>query len=264
MEEKVPNFGTREEPMFSVYNNETPTDVYNSMASGKAQVNAMSEFLQESETSTKSNVKIFEGTGFNLGNELPYIELVGPRDSNSNISTDFSKSEKRLEPYTQFCESGENTETCLRRKFSCDPDRPWKECVSDLSTCKDDPTGQTLCRYEMDGTLLKKFDLNTSQGTPMISNYRYASQLGENEARLEPFMSYCETGETNAVCLKRVFDCDPEKTWKECSTKLMSCKNDGPVSESLCRYDANGNVTKKYTPLPKPPIEEKVQMLRSG
>lgn len=166
---------TREGPEFAVYNNESATDVYKSMAGGTAQVNAMSDFLQEGEQSMKSNVTVFSGTGFNLGSELPYIELYGPKDTfdyTSNVNADLSTgrmvaTEKRLDPYTQACKPEEKTADCLKRVFECDPDRPWRECDDKIQTCKDDPLGQNICKYNQDGTLLKKYEpLKTQIGEP--------------------------------------------------------------------------------------------------
>ncbi len=159
-----------------VYNNESPVDVYKSMASGTAQINPMSDFLQESEQSMKSNVNVFSGVGFNLGNELPYIELDGPKDTfdyTSNVNVDYSiDTQKRLEPYKPLCTTEENTESCLKRVFECDPDRPWKECDDKIQTCKDEPLGQNLCKYNQDGTLLKKYEaLKTQIGKPEITPF---------------------------------------------------------------------------------------------
>lgn len=111
--EAIASYESNDGPMFSVYNNESPTDVYKSMAGGTAQVNPLSDFLQENEQNMKSNVNVFNGSGFNLGSELPYIELVGPKDTfvSSNVS--------------QVCD-----EECLKKKYNCDPDRPWKECAA--------------------------------------------------------------------------------------------------------------------------------------
>ena len=166
---------TREGPEFAMYNNESATDVYRSMAGGSAQVNAMSDYLQDSEQSMKSNVSMFNGTGFNLGDELPYIELYGPKDTfdyTANVNTDFSTgrmvaTDKRLDLYTQTCKPEEKTADCLKRVFECDPDRPWRECDDQLKACEDDPLGQNICKYNKDGTLLKKYEpIKTQQGEP--------------------------------------------------------------------------------------------------
>lgn len=162
-------------PDYSMYNNESATEVYRSMAGGSAQVNVMSEFLQESEQSMKSNVSVFSGVGYNLGSELPYIELIGPKDSfdyTSNVNFDYStkktvETQKRLDPYTSLCKPEETNSACMKRVFECDPDRPWKECDDKLQTCKDDPLGQNLCKYNQDGTLLKKYEsVKTQIGKP--------------------------------------------------------------------------------------------------
>lgn len=151
----IPGFG-REGPMFTSYNNETPTDVYESMASGKAQVNAMSDYLQDSEKDMKSNSKIFDGYGVNLGYELPYIELVGPNDSAASSNVSMNK-KTDFEQYMTSCKIDEDNESCLKRVFDCDPDRPWKECELKLEPCKDDFTGKNICKYNTEGTLLKKY-----------------------------------------------------------------------------------------------------------
>jgi hypothetical protein len=162
---------TREGPMFSEYNNESATNVYTSMAGGTAQINPMSDFLQESEQIMKSNVSVFSGVGFNLGDELPYIELIGPKDTfdyTANVNYDYSTkrmvaTQKKLDPYTQLCKPEETTANCLKRVFECDPDRPWRECDDKLQTCKDEPLGQNICKYNQDGTLLKKYEPTTTQ-----------------------------------------------------------------------------------------------------
>lgn len=168
---------SREGPMYAEYNNESPLSVYRSMAGGSAQVNAMSDFLQESEQSMKSNVNVFSGTGFNLGSELPYIELVGPKDTfdyKSNVMTDFSDgrmvaTKKNIDAFTSMCKPEETNPQCLKRVFECDPDRPWRECDDSLRTCQDDPTGQTICKYNRSGTLLKKYESPKTQvGTPSM------------------------------------------------------------------------------------------------
>ena len=133
------------------------------MAGGSAQVNPLSDFFQETEQSMKSNVSIFNGSGFNLGLELPYIELVGPRDTtSSNLvleTTSYRSEEAKIEPFMSLCDSDESTSTCMKRVFECDPDRPWKDCYDNLKTCKDDPIGLNTCKYTPDGsTLLKKFE----------------------------------------------------------------------------------------------------------
>ena len=165
--EPVPGV-TREGPMFSSYNNDSATSVYTSMAGGNAQINPMSDFLQESEQIMKSNVTVFTGVGFNLGSELPYIELSGPKDTfdyTANVSV--APTQKKLNPYTQLCKPEEQTADCLKRVFDCDPDRPWSECDGKLQTCKDEPLGQNICKYNQDGTLLKKYEsLKTQMGNP--------------------------------------------------------------------------------------------------
>lgn len=152
----------KDEQMFSVYNNESPVDVYKSMAGGSAQINPLSDFLQESEQNMKSNVNIFTGSGYNLGQELPYIELIGPRDTfNNTFSVDTTmnvKSESDLKkPYKELCKPGENNDSCLKRIFECDPDRPWKECSDKIEPCRDEFTGQNMCKYNPDGSLIKRF-----------------------------------------------------------------------------------------------------------
>ncbi len=46
-------------------------DVYNDMAAGTAQVNALADFLQESEEDTKTIKPYFEGEGYNLEYTIP-------------------------------------------------------------------------------------------------------------------------------------------------------------------------------------------------
>lgn len=150
-------------PEFSMYNNESATEVYKSMAGGSAQVNVMSDFLQESEQSMKSNVSVFSGVGYNLGYELPYIELVGPKETTSNVNTVIStgivvEPKKNLDLFTSLCKPEETNSVCMKRVFECDPDRPWKECDDKIKVCKDEPLGQNLCKYNQDGTLLKKYE----------------------------------------------------------------------------------------------------------
>lgn len=150
-----------EEQKFAFYNNESATDVYKSMAAGTAQVNAMSDFFQESENDTRRMSPMFKGTGFNLGYELPYIEIVGPKSefNSSNVQEQTTYyNEARIEPFMSLCKQGETTGTCMKRVFECDPDRPWKECNENLQTCKDDIIGNNICKYGSNGTLLKKYE----------------------------------------------------------------------------------------------------------
>ena len=164
--------------MFAEYNNESPTEVYKSMAGGTAQINPMSDFLQENEKIMKSNVTVFNGQGFNLGSELPYIELVGPKDtttSNLNLETVQYNSEARIEPFMSLCKPDESTSTCMKRVFECDPDRPWKECNTQLQSCKDDPIGSNICKYTPDGsTILKKFEAPKNQPKEVSVQYNRA------------------------------------------------------------------------------------------
>jgi hypothetical protein len=149
----------RDEPMFDFYNNESPTEVYTSMAGDQAKANPMSYFFQETGTQLKSNVNVFNGTGFNLGEgELPYVELVGPKtDFEIKLPENVTNSvTKKFESYSSKCNPEEKNDDCLKRIFQCDPDRPWSECSDKLDVCKDDPSG--ICRYDSAGSLVKKYD----------------------------------------------------------------------------------------------------------
>lgn len=50
-------------------------DVYKEMAAGSAQVNAMSDFLQEKEDDMNTKKPYFEGVGYSLGYGLPVFSL---------------------------------------------------------------------------------------------------------------------------------------------------------------------------------------------
>lgn len=230
----VPDLG-RDEPMFEKYNNESPVDVYKSMAGGTIKTNHMSYVLQESEQEMKSNVAYFKGSGFNLGEELPYIELVGPKETfnnafsietTMNVSANYKvqklTSEKKIEPYTSLCNENEKTGACLKRVFSCDPDRPWKECDDQLITCPDDPL--KICKYRVvnnDVDLIKRYNLG--------ANY-----------------------ETEQEC--------KDSPWSDCGINLKEC-GDG----YMCKYKINRELIKAYdnpkTGLTK---EEAVQYNRFG
>lgn len=141
-------------------------EVYRDMKGGSAQINPLSDFFQEPENTMKTNTDMFEGFGYNLGFQLPLYEFdkSDAYDYSKPVNFDFSKqttyeTEKRSTPYLSKCGTNENSESCLKRIFECDPNKPWKECDDQIETCSDDPTGQTICKYDSNRRLIKKFEL---------------------------------------------------------------------------------------------------------
>lgn len=63
------------------------------MAAGTAQINPMSDFLQENEKNMKENPHLFVGEGYKLGNGLPLydIELDDVYDYTKSVNYDYSK-----------------------------------------------------------------------------------------------------------------------------------------------------------------------------
>lgn len=67
-------------------------DVYKEMAAGSAQVNAMSDFLQEKEDDMNTKKPYFEGVGYSLGYGLPMfpLEFQDKYDYTKPVTFDFS------------------------------------------------------------------------------------------------------------------------------------------------------------------------------
>lgn len=147
-------------------NNISAVALYKDMSAGTAQINPLSDFLQENEKNMKENPHLFVGEGYNLGSGLPLYDFEAKDvfDYSKPGNFDYSKqqtyeTEKRLTPYLPKCGTNEDSETCLKRIFECDPNKSWKECDDQIETCSDDPTGQSVCKYDMNRKLIKKFDL---------------------------------------------------------------------------------------------------------
>lgn len=74
-------------------NNISAVALYKDMSGGTAQINPLSDFLQENEKNMKENPHLFVGEGYNLGSGLPLydIEAEDVYDYTKNVTYDYSK-----------------------------------------------------------------------------------------------------------------------------------------------------------------------------
>lgn len=190
-------------------------DVYKEMAGGTAQINPMSDFIQETEERMKTLKPYFEGTGTRLGLVLPSYPFGDEDmyDYTKDVYYDYSEQEaKKLEPYMTLCNVGENTETCMKRIFECNPKESWDDCNKKIKTCPGEGEEIKLCKYEND---------------ILVGKYT------RPPATLTSTQLVCKPEEEIESCLKRVYECDPDRPWRECDDSIMLCV-DG--SGSICKY----------------------------
>lgn len=240
------------------------------MAGGRAQINPLSDFLQESEDAMKTFEPYFEGTGANLEYEVPMYptgDEIDMYDYSKPVDYDYSTENQRDYSSNVF------TQKELIVRYVIQYYDPEKRIIRGLD--KDNEDDPPIINQRIDRLvkavptatreiLSDLIDYNVEREYPpsMIQSlYDFVKTQKipqEDSGVLNPTIDgyqykLCKEGQDRFACLKEIFNCNPDAPWSECDAQLETCRDDPKL---VCKYDQNGLLIKKFDMEVKLPNEQ--------
>lgn len=248
-------------------------DVYKDMAAGTAQVNALADFLQESEDNMKTIKPYFEGEGYNLDYTIPMHpsgEEFDSYDYSKSVEYDYSNDDtSKYEKTSTYKELIINyiikyydpKQKVIRGldKENNDDAKIINERIQRLVNTKEivNKLTKLVSDEERVQLLNNLIDYNTEveytkykEDIKVMYEYVNTQKIPqEDSGSLNPLVDgyvtreLCPLGndEDRFTCIKRTFDCDTNAPWADCDKNLKQCEGD------ICKYDNTGKLIKRFT-----------------
>lgn len=253
------------------------------MAAGTAQVNALSDFLQEKEDDMKTIKPYFEGEGYNLDYTLPMHPTTGDSfDYSKSVEYDYSIDDET----SKYDRTGTYKELIINYIMKYYDPKPKEKVIRGLD--KDTETDTEIIQErilrlvnnlielinerrrlannvkertneELVQLLNNLIDYNTEveyteykEDIKVMYEYVQTQKIPqEDSGSLNPLVDgyvtreLCPLGkdEDRFACIKRTFECDTNAPWAACDKQLKQCEDGNDV----CKYDKDGKLIKRFT-----------------